>query len=523
MLRVDGAEWSMNAVGKLAGRSVGDMDVTLTNHKRRQTARCALSGSVYNWRCDRFQFVSDEFSARGNISVTPEKFRLTFNSENLEPELSSLAWLEDRAGGRRGDIEFKISSMEGRASIRPGNRRIEYVQTNTRLSSLPVNVPMPVAMLNVRGNIAALISDDKVSFSFTAPEWSLSVDDTDRFVLNHNDARTLVGLITPARNLPFVKPNLPIVVTGNYRRNIISSIGIDFEGMKIAGELLNGALTLRTDTLNFDAFLDKDWFDNFEDNQYLFNDPTLVPFNFGRNISVIAKNVILNGARYNDFIYSVAGDSQRMSVSDSREGSLLVSITKSGMNYRYLIQLRRFFIPGKLMSAASAINIEGATVTAEAALETFGLTAYDIRQNMNGIVDASIDGGMIHGLGTDEFYDNAARVGRQDAEDAVRRALSGGVTRIRELEITGEYTGGDFRTTRPFMLTARHVDMTGNFWIRNNQLSARANIFLRGTSPVPRPVRLDINGGNKSFSMSEIMRGIDLEYLREFIRTHNRF
>ena len=509
--------------GLLDNRTAHNMDVRLNDLKNQRTVRCMLNGDMDNWRCDRYQFASQNFSASGTIVVSPDAVRLEFNSPNYRPGIDSVAQLERNLRGRTAAVEFHIGDMVGRANIARGSRRIEYAQKGATLSGLPIKLPLPEEMLSVSGNIAALISNDTVSFSFEAPDWSFSIDDTDRFALNHNNAKTLLKMVSGVQRLPFVKDNMPVLVTGDYRGNIISNIGIEFAGMKLFGQILNNALTLKTDRLDFDSFLDEAWFENFEDNQYLTADPTLAPFDLGHGVAITADKIILNGAEYKDFVYALSGNTQTMSLSDSGEGNLLVSVSRDRMNFKYLAQLNNFHIPGFLLGAASAVNVKGATVTAQAELATSGLTAYDIRQNMAGILDISIDGGELHGLGTDEFYGNAGRMGRQDSEDAVRRMLMGGISEIKEMQIIGEYTGGDFRTTRPFMLTLRHTDITGNAWIRSGVLSARANIFLRGTALVPRPIALNLDGTARSFSISDIMRGIDLDFLREFISGRTRF
>jgi hypothetical protein len=294
-------------------------------------------------------------------------------------------------------------------------------------------------------------------------------------------------------------------------------------GMLLDGTGGEGGFSFKTKELDLDSILDGEWFANFADNQYLFGDPLLAPFGLGVGLSIVADVIRLNGAEYKTFIYSLDNVSQKMSVSDSERGRMLLSVSKNKSKYKYLIQLNKFFVPGKLFDAGQPFNLEKTTITAQAELESMGLTAYDVRRNMSGIIDASLDGGILSGFGTDNFYDNANKYGKLDTEDALRGALSGGMTNIKEIEITGEYSGGDFRTIKPFLLTVRHADITGNLSVKNDSVLIRANIILRGTSPIPKPLSLTVENGERDYSLSDILPDVDLDYLREFVRTHKKF
>jgi hypothetical protein len=46
---------------------------------------------------------------------------------------------------------------------------------------------------------------------------------------------------------------------------------------------------------------------------------------------------------------------------------------------------------------------------------------------------------------------------------------------------------------------------------------------MRGTSPAPRAISLAIDQGGRDYSLSEILRDLDLDYLREFVATHRKF
>jgi hypothetical protein len=448
---------------------------------------------------------------------------MTIASENMTPDLGSLDEIQKYVGGRDGKIDFRIADMQGTAEMKGGLRRIEYVQSGARLASLPVDLPLPESMLETRGNIAAEIIGDKMSFVFKADDWTFSAGDDAGFSISHKSARRLLSALTGRTELPFIRADIPAAAAGKYANPVVSNLRIMIGDMIFSGSIAAGGLTVAGAVLDLDQVLDELWFQNYADNQYLSGDPLLAPFDFGADVAITADEVKLNGTVYSGFVYSLAGPSQKMSISDSENGRLLLSITKDRSKYAYLAQMSKFFVAGKVFGKASPLNMENTTITAEASMESYGLTAYDIRRNMAGIIDAAFDGGVLTGLGTDDFYNSANRIGKADADQALNAALGGGRTDVKEMQVTGEYQGGDFRTTKPFLLTARHVDATGNIQIKNDQAAIRANLILRGTSPVPKPVALYINGRGRSYSLSEILRDLDLDYLREFVAAHMKF
>ncbi|MDR1071474.1 MAG: hypothetical protein LBL21_02440 [Rickettsiales bacterium] len=523
MLKADGENLSASASGKIIGARAENLDISFYRGSPEQSVRCMFFGNRENWKCGRWSAAGKDMTASGSLSVSKDRFQMTFNSENATPDLGFLDAIEKHAGGRDGVVEFAVGNLAGVAEIRNGQRRAEYIHKNTTLGPLPTDLPLPESMKRTPGNLAAEIRDGRMSFSFQTEDWSLSVDDGGGFSINHRNAKKLLAALTGKPELPFVKNNVPAIVAGKYDKPFVTDLRVRLADMQFSGMAGYNGISLKTDMLNLDEILDGKWFGDFIDNQYLAADPLLAPFDFGTNLSITADAIILNGAAYKGFIYSLDNASQKMSISDSERGRLLLSVSKDKSRYKYLIQLNKFFVQGKLFGEGMPVNLEKTTVTAQAELESMGLTAYDVRRNMTGIVDASLDGGTLSGLGTDGFYDNANRYGKSDTEDALRRALEAGETEVKEIEITGEYSGGDFRTTKPFLLTARHTDVTGNLSIKNDSVRIRANITLRGTSPIPKPLALTIENGEREYSLSDILPDIDLDYLREFVRTHKKF
>lgn len=527
--KADGDAMSITMAGKISGGRANNLDIAFYQRSPEQSVRCLISGNRENWKCDRWSVAGKEMAAFGTLAVTPDKFQMTFNSDNYKPDAGSLDALKKYVGVKDGSVDFKIGKMAGRAEISSGKKRVDYTEKDVMLGSLPVDLPLPKSMTGINGNIAANIKNDKMYFVFKTPEWQFSVDEDDGFGISHKSARKLLSLLTEKPELPFIRPDVPVMLAGKYHRSIISDLNIiigesaDGTATMIAGMKNNESISLKTEYLNLDALLDQKWFGNFIDNQYLSADPLLAPFGFGANVAITADVIKVNGAAYKGFVYSLDSAGQQMSISDSENGGMLLSISKNRSAYKYLVQMNKFFVAGKAFGGIAPVDIEGTTVTAEAEIDTFGLTAYDIRRNMTGMIDASFDGGILTGLGTDKFYDNVNSYGRLDTENALRAALDGGRTEIKEMQISGEYNGGDFRTVKPFLLAARHTDVTGNLSIKSGVPAIRANIVLRGTSPIPKPVTLTVNSDGRDYSLSEIMANIDLDYLREFVRTHKKF
>lgn len=520
--RMGDGKSAISATGKIIGKNAVNLDVAFSDNAR--SVRCMFSGNRDVWNCSRFSFAHKNIAATGTLNVGENNFQMMIHSKSAAA--GGLRLLDDIRKyfkNRDGKIDFEIGETIGNAVFVGQNRHVEYIEKNAVLGNLGLSLPLPTIMLEARGNIAAVVENDKMSFVFQAPNWTFALSDAGEFSLNHKDARELLSALTTQDVLSFIKPNLSIVITGNHNGDIITDLVIGVGNDKFSGTLIGNSITLDTVVLDMNRILDDKWFDAFIDNQYLYGDPILAPFDFNAKIAINAENIKIGSSSYQGFIYYMDGARQYMSITDSENGKLLLTISKDMMKYKYLLQADKFFVSGNLFAEKSPLNIEGATITARAELESFGITAYDIRRNMAGPMDVSIDGGFLIGLGTDKFYDNANRIEKRDAENAIHATLMSGHTAIKEMSITGEYSGGDFHTTRPFMMTARHTDITGNFAIRDAGLWIMANIILRGTNAIPKPITLGIRDNMREYSISDILPNIDLDYLREFTSTHGKF
>ena len=250
----------------------------------------------------------------------------------------------------------------------------------------------------------------------------------------------------------------------------------------------------------------------------------MILFDIPANISLYADAVIYNGNMFKNFVYALKPDSQTFSITDRDRGNLLGTISRNGNNYDIFIQLNKFATHGTLLSAQMPLNVRDAVITAEINMNTFGNIAHDLEYNMTGDMDLSFDGGYLIGIGVDDFFAAANQITTFNAEYALSYALDGGESAIKKMRIIGEYRNGDFQTTAPIQLQLRHTDATGELNISGGQMQAMLNMTLRGTSPTPQPIQLTITpDGTRQYMLSDIMTNFDPTYMRDFVRTHNKF
>ena len=170
------------------------------------------------------------------------------------------------------------------------------------------------------------------------------------------------------------------------------------------------------------------------------------------------------------------------------------------------------------------LNVGDAYITGDIAMKTSGMIAHDLEYNLNGTIDLTFTGGYIFGLGIDDFFASANKITILNAEYALADALTDGQTRLKSLHIVGKYDRGNFETTEPLTLSVPHADATGTLQLNDGKMSAQFYLVLRGTAPEPAPIDLEIApNGERTYSLSEIMQNFDPAFMREFVRTHDRF
>ena len=313
-------------------------------------------------------------------------------------------------------------------------------------------------------------------------------------------------------------------ISGEYKNGLISDLTISVANHVFTGSVVDGSVTLKTDVLNLDSFLSQTYIDQFEELSFLTMHPIMLPFDISVKLSLSADRLILNGDEYNNFVYSLKPDIQIFSISDDYRGNILATIERSGNNYDISVQLNRFETHGKILNELMPLNIADAYVTGDIEMKTNGMIAHDLEYNLNGTIDLTFTGGYIFGLGIDDFFAAANKINILNAEIALAEALNDGQTRLKSLHIIGKYDRGNFETTEHFALSIPHADATGALQINDGKMATQLYIVLRGTAPDPAPVDLEISPtGERMYSLSEIMRTFDPAYMREFVKTHDRY
>lgn len=511
--------------GVISGNITGDGAQNLIMNLTRgdDEIYCLFNGTPQIWRCDEYEYTGKNLIANGKLSVDKSGFTALLNSKQPMPEsfdfAGTLAFLGDN-----GSIDFQFSNMAGKMDIINKKQTINYNFVNNKslnwldasdFQFLPESMRMQSGIIQWKDNDFSFIPENK--------KWELTTQGN-FFYLTGTSALEFINARRPSLDLPFIN-DFPYEVSGNYSGNYITDLEFRIADHIFRGNVNGTNITLKCDTLNFDKFANKKYFDNYEEMQFLSSAPILAPFELGGiNLSLGADQLIWNGEKYDNFVYSLRNDTQDFSITDDARGSLLVSLKARGNTYDLLIKLNRFAFIGKLLDNTSPLNISDSVVTGQTRLSTSGKIAYDFWRKMKGMLDLSFDGGTLHGIGTDAFYARAATITPLTAEDAIAHAISGGETKIKTLRIKGEYEDGKFQTTGPLSLSARHTEISGNLQLDDGKMSADINILMRGVSVEPKPVSLKIMPtGERNYSLSEIMRVIDPGYLGEFVQTHNQF
>ncbi len=493
--------------------SNGAHNILITAPFNGMDVRCLFSGTPQNWQCSNFSY--DDIV--GTIVVNGDQFDITVYSEKTMPNTDSLL-AHARQFAKTGTINFKFADASGIYTVGPESEKVSYnyVQNKT-LKWMGVDLEfLPDFMLTDAGDVS--VENNMMKFVPYNKQWSFAGYDGYFYITGKSFKAWLPGVDLQSVN------DTEFVASGIYDNGNISNLVIKIAGHEFFGSVSGKNITLKTNVLNIDSFMNQDFFDRFAELEFLTNSPIMVPFTLPVNISLMADSIIYNGDEYKNFVYSLRPNAQVFSITDAARGNALVTIEKDKSNYDIFVQLNKFVINGSLLSSNMPLNIRDTMITAEIKLNTSGKIAHDIYYNMMGSIDMSFDGGVVYGLAFDDFYASAENITVLNAEYALANALSGGQTAIKAMRVVGDYKNGNFVTTEPLVLTMRHVDARGGLSIVDGQMTAELDFVMRGTSPAPKVVQMSVlpNGG-RNYSLSEIMIGFDPGFLRAFIKTHNKF
>lgn len=494
----------------------GAHNVMIETVKNGTNIKCLFSGTPDDWQCA--EFVYGDIS--GNINISKNTLNANISSQKIT-EISELVEMLEKfdTSAKHMNIKFKFPNMAGTYTRDQNDAKIEYnFVYGKSISWLKPNIKLlPEFMLNETGNF--VWQQDTLSFIPKSKKWALTLHNN-FFFLTGSDAKSWFGdMDLRALN------NFDYSVSGYYNeKGDISDLTIKIANHTFSGSATKDNITLKTDVLVLDSFVNQEYVDNYEEMEFLTNAPIMLPFDINKNIYLSADTLIYNGDSYNNFVYSLKPGVQTFSITDKSRGNLLATIIKERLEYDIFIQLNKFVINGKLMSSDFPLNIMDTSITAEIDLTTSGYIAHDLWYNMRGTIDLTLDGGYIVGLGLDSFYDAAANLTRLNMEDYLSVALTQGMTKLKNMRIQGKYENGDFETTTPARFSTRHVDTVSTFEIKDGAMTSKMNLLMRGTSPTPMPVSLTVlPNGKRTYSVSDVMRNFDPVFMRSFIKKHNKF
>lgn len=474
---------------------------------------CFFSGTPNDWKCSTFTYEN----MTGSLSVSSEGFNIFIQSDKPMPSQDSLKALVSRFGDT-GTVNFQFSDIGGTFYIKPESKSASYTfAKNKNLKWLGTKFNfLPKFMYEEIGDFEW--EKDALKFTPTTGKWSLYLSDN-YFYINGTNIKDLI----PTIDLQSINDN-SYIISGSYNKDTISSLNVKIGGHDFSGSISGKNLTLKTKILNIDSFINQNYLDNYGELEFTTQNPILLIFDLPILISLSADTVIYSGSEYNNFVYSLKNNKQTFSITDNDKGSLLATITKNKNQYEIFIQSNKFVINDYLLSPDMPLNIKDTVITAEMHLKTYGNIAHDIAYNLSGDFDLSFDGGVLEGLGIDDFYGYAENITTFNSEYVLSAILESGLTEIKKMRIIGKYQDGDFETTTPFSLSMRHSEATGNIQIKDKQMYVDMTLILRGTSPEPSPIELEIYPNNsRNYSLSEIMMKFDASYMRDFVKTHDKF
>ncbi len=476
---------------------------------------CLFNGTPTNWYCKEYSHgsnITSVFSVKDDV-IDADVYSTAIYAD-MKPFVVTIRKLASS-----GEVRFYYPDTEGTLHLKKDSYTVDYVRLDDKsLNQAKINLKfLPDFMKDEPGDFVWV--GNVMIFTPNSKQWQLSKS-TDFFILRGENFKTLTKKV----DLQSIN-DLSYVLSGVYKNGNISNFEVEIAGHKLTGMLSGNSITLKTDVLDIDAFANKSFINNFENLSFFTNHPILLPFETNMNVALSANKLIYNKQEYKNFVYSLHKNAQTVSISDSDRGNLLATLNKDNIKYALNIQLNKFVIDKKLLPKTMPLNISDTAITAEIKLNTYGMIAHDIINNMKGTFDASLDGGLLYGLGLSDFYASAPMLATtRDGERALYIALNQGITPVKKMHIIGAYDNGDIKTTEPFTLSMPHVNASGIFEIENNDMTARLQMVLRGTSADPKPIDLIIYPNNsRDFSLSEIMLHFDPEYMREFVKTHNQF
>lgn len=475
---------------------------------------CLFNGTPLVWSCDNFSYGG---LVKGTLYVDTTHFEVDLTSPQPFSDFNTVIKMAQMLG-TNGYVKFDCPDMKGTMTLTNNKPSISYTHLIEKsLNWAKVDLPfIPDFMKQEKGKFTW--TEDSMIFTPNSGQWQLSTT-KDFFIIHGDNFKKWL----PNLDLQALR-DLPYSISGKYKKGTVSNLIIEIAHQRFTGSASKKSVTLKTNILNLDDFINPYFTQNFEELSFFTNAPILIPFDIGANIALSSNALIYKSRTYNNFVYSLQNEVQTFSITDKSRGNILATITKDKTNYDLDIQLNKFVFNKQILPQNMPLNISDTMVTGNIHLNTYGKIAHDITDNLNGTFDLSFDGGKLYGFGFADFYASASNMTILNGEYALYTALKNGITPIKNMHIKGVYKHSDIRTIQPLTLSMKHVDATGILEITNQEMYAELNLVLRGTSPSPQPIDIKIYPDNKrEFSLSEIMTHFNAEYMRKFVKSHDKF
>ncbi|MCQ2562183.1 MAG: hypothetical protein MJ158_01010 [Alphaproteobacteria bacterium] len=492
----------------------GAENINITSKYNGKNISCLFSGTPNKWSCSDFAY---DNKITGSVYYNDNHFDIILKSntdiDNLQELLTDANSLIENA-----NISFMFPNMAGTIKIINKKQQVSYeFIKNKNLTWAKTSLDfLPKFMYDEYGDF--MWQGDEMYFIPYSKTWQLKTNGNYFNIVGNSFKEWLNNL-----NLQAIKDSA-YTIYGNYKNKSLAGLTINVLNHTFKGSAVGNNIVLKTDILNIDSLIEQKYLDNYEELSFFYPAVITLPFAIDINLSLSANEMIYKNIKYNSFIYSLKENTQTFSIADSARGNLLATLKKDNANYFLDVQLNKFLINGFLLPTNTPLNISDSVITSEIHLQTNGKIAYDFWNNFYGTFDASFDGGTLQGLGIANFYANYQNIHTLNAEEYLSQAFSGGISPIKKLQITGDYNSGNIKTTTPFTLLLKHTDIVGTMEFYDKKMQTNLNILLRGTSTNPTPINLQINkNGSRDYSLSEIMTTFDAEYMKDFIRSHDRF
>lgn len=477
-----------------------------------------------NWKCDKFYVSTTDAKLTGSAVLSPEIFNAEiYEMSGIKSEAELFQKIDERFGANKS---IEIQTPLGYKYARQMDGYIMFSGQGD-LSDLPFEIDLAKFVpknLELSGEVFASIEKEDQQLRIGNDEAKLVLTrfgDKTAFYLATNDFAKIAAKMFPGLQTNFIRPNLQFAFSGNFFDGKFDEITMIIGSQKFTGRGADGSAEFKTDLIDFDALINPEFIDNFEQARFLNQDPVLALFGI-KNIDLIltADNMILGGKSYQNFIYSKTGDAQKISANSGDTGTLLAEIVRRGAaEFEVSVRAGRWPISG-FFDEKAGMDIKDSIMSADVFVATYGLTANDVWNNMEGSADLVFDGGILRGANTGIIRSNDLT--RGNLADFLSAAFAPAAQmKIENLHLPIKISGREISSSAPFNLTAVSGQIAGLLKIGAGGYSAKISVDFRGANPNPRAIEMQIDNGYANFDLDNAQRAIDPDYIKARLNAKN--